>query len=245
MPAHRSPNIQTAHRTDYAGTRELWANEEFLTNYNLDVVAKLSRHLAAPAQVLEFGAGIGTLSRLWLARTGVKPDCVEIDASLRKVVAERGFRCYDSLEAVAGTYDRIFTSNVLEHIEDDVAVLKKLHGLLKPGGMLAVYVPAFMLLYSHIDASVGHYRRYGRKELLGKLAQAGFAIVECRYVDSIGFFAWLAMKMTAPGAGGDGDLERKLHLYDRYAYPLSSALDAVAFKHLFGKNLLAMARRTP
>jgi len=107
-----------------------------------------------------------------------------------------------------------------------------------------VYVPAFMLLYSHIDASVGHYRRYGKKELLNKLEQAQFAILECLYVDSIGFFAWLALKMLGPKQGGGDDLDRNLRMYDKYGYPLSAFLDQIAFKHLFGKNILAIARRT-
>jgi len=244
MSTHRSPNIQTEQKTDYSGVRDLWANERFLANYNLDLVSKLSRHLAHAPDVLEFGAGIGTLSQLWLSRTGVKPECLEIDDGLRRIIVERGFRCHASIDAVAKTYDGIFTSNVLEHIEDDVAILKRLHRLLKPGGILAVYVPAFMQLYSPIDASVGHYRRYGKQELLNKLGQAQFTIVECRYVDSVGFFAWLAMKILGVRSGGGGDLDRNLRVYDRYGYPISAFFDELLFKHLFGKNLLAIARRT-
>ena len=244
MLTHRSPNIQTEDKTDYSGIRELWANERFLNNYNVDIVSKLSRHFSPSSEVLEFGAGIGTLSQLWLSRTGVRPECLEIDESLRKIIVGRGFRCYDSLDAISKAYDGIYTSNVLEHIEDDVAVLKRLHRLLKPGGMLAIYVPAFMLLYSHIDASVGHYRRYGKKDLLSRLEQAQFAILECRYVDSIGFFAWLALKMIGPRKGGSDDLDRKLRVYDTYGYPVSAFLDELLFKHLFGKNILAIARRT-
>jgi len=244
MLTQRSPNVQTEHKTGYSGVREIWANEKVLVNYNRDVVAKLSRHLTGSSEVLEFGAGIGTLSQLWLTTTGVRPECLEIDESLRRVVSDRGFCCYESLDAIAKAYDGIYTSNVLEHIEDDVAVLKRLHRLLKPAGILAIYVPAFMLLYSHIDASVGHYRRYDKKELLNKLGQAQFTIVECRYVDSIGFFAWLALKIVGPRNGGADNLERNLRVYDRYGYPVSAFLDQLVFKHLFGKNILVAARRT-
>ncbi len=245
MLTHRSPNIQTENKTDYSGVRELWANERFLANYNLDIVSKLSRHLARSPEVLEFGAGIGTLSQLWLSKTGVKPECLEIDESLRKVVADRGFRCYASLDDISKAYDGIYTSNVLEHIEDDVAFLKRLRRLLKPEGILAVYVPAFMLLYSNLDASVGHYRRYRKKELLNKLEQARFTILDCDYVDSIGFFAWLALKVVAPEQGGSENLDRNLRLYDKYGYPISAFLDNLGFKHLFGKNILVIARRKP
>ena len=244
MLTQPSRNVQTEDRTDYSGVRELWANEKFLINYNHDIVSKVSRHFAGSSDVLEFGAGIGTLSQLWLSKTGVRPECLEIDESLQKIIADRGFHCYGSLDAIAKAYDGIYTSNVLEHIEDDAATLKKLHRLLKPGGILAVYVPAFMLLYSHIDAAVGHYRRYAKKDLLRKLEQAHFKVLEYRYVDSIGFFAWLALKIIGSKQGGGDDLDRNLRIYDKYGYPLSTFLDELVFKHLFGKNLLVIARRT-
>ena len=65
--------------------------------------------------------------------------------------------------------DLIYTSNVLEHIDDDLAALKQLRATLSPGGRIAIYVPAMQVLYSDMDRSLGHYRRYGRQELLAKL----------------------------------------------------------------------------
>ena len=103
---HRA--VQTKENTSYAGTAELWANEANLPRYNLDIVRKLSKEAAPNARVLEFGAGIGSLAQLWAKESSVKPICLEIDPNLKKVIQERGFECYSSLEAVK-TRNKDFT----------------------------------------------------------------------------------------------------------------------------------------
>jgi SAM-dependent methyltransferase len=226
----------------YAGSAELWDNEKFLPRYNADIVRKLSRHAPPGGDSLDFGGGIGTLAQLWTAATGSRPECVELDARLHAVLGERRLTYYPDIDAVVKRYDVIYTSNVLEHIEDDVAVLGKLHARLKPGGILAIYVPAFMCLYAPLDAAVGHFRRYGRAELRRKVARANFDVVESYYSDSLGFFAWLAFRFRKPQAEhklGDGT---GLALYDRVVFPLSQLLDAIGARFLFGKNLVLIAR---
>ena len=71
-----SPNLQSKDKSDYAGIDELWTNEKFLKNYNKDVVNKLSEFSREKPDVLEFGAGIGTLAQLWQSTTMVKPKCL-------------------------------------------------------------------------------------------------------------------------------------------------------------------------
>ena len=243
-PMDQPLQAQTKDQTTYAGADELWANERYLENYNEDVVRLLSEPLQGANDVLEFGAGIGTLADLWRTRTKVQPECLEIDDNLRRTLTERGFQCHASVEDLRKTFDGIYTSNVLEHISDDVAILEQLHGKLRPGSRLAVFVPAFMCIYSGADAAVGHYRRYGRGELLGKLRAAHFEVLECRFVDSIGFFAWLSLKLWHNNSPPGLDSGKSLRLYDKYIYPFSRLLDSLGFKYLFGKNLLVIAQRT-
>jgi SAM-dependent methyltransferase len=235
--------LQSAEQTEYAGAQELWLQERHLPRYSRQVVNLLSRGCNSADRVLEFGCGIGTLAVCWKETVGRAPDCLEIDARLRAEVERRGFRCYARMEEVEGVYDRIYSSNVLEHIDDDVGALRQLHGKLQNGGTLAIYVPAFMLLFNDLDRAVGHYRRYHRVDLLEKLRAADFDIVDWSYRDSIGFFAWWSIRFRgySPkrklGSGAD------LSLYDRVILPLSSLLDIVGFKYLFGKNLLVIAKK--
>lgn len=235
-------NFQGEGNQSYAGAEELWANEKYLINYSRDVVSMLRSSVGSADLVLEFGAGIGTLAQIWQSATGVKPECLEIDPLLRQVLMQRGFVSHESVDLIDKKYDGIYSSNVLEHIEDDVSVLKKLNSLLCSEAKIAIYVPAFMCIYSELDAHVGHYRRYSKKELFKKLENSGFDVVTCEYVDSVGFLAWLTTRIRGYNPKKRLGSSNELKIYDTYIYPFSRLLDRMGFKYLFGKNILVVAK---
>jgi hypothetical protein len=113
------------------------------------------------------------------------------DTSAVAIAAAIDADCCDIYTDVDGVY----TSNVLEHIEDDVHTLQQIRSVMKPQSNLVVYVPAFQCLYSSWDNSDGHHRRYNKKELLFKLDAAGFDVTKVIYVDTLGFFASLAARI--------------------------------------------------
>ena len=236
-------SLQTEENSNYAGAAELWANEANLPLYNLDIVRKLSNEVDPNARVLEFGAGIASLAQIWVKEKRIKPICLEIDSNLQKIIQERGFECYPSLEGIEDQFDLIYSSNVLEHIEDDQQALLQIYKKLKPGGILALYLPAFQCLYSDFDAAIGHYRRYEKKDLISKLKKANLTIKKCEYADCIGFFAWLTTKIKKNKHNIKQSDERQLKFYDQYIFPVSNALDNFGVKYLFGKNLLAIAQK--
>ncbi len=223
--------------SDHEWFRRLLLIENNLTGYNADIVSKMARHFQDKRCVLEFGAGIGTLATEWHRQTNVRPECLEIDAELQQAIVERGFRCYPSIGAVEKQFDGIYSSNVLEHIEDDLSVLKQLRSSISEGGVLAVYVPALMQLYSATDRSFGHCRRYGRAELIDKAKAAGFEAIDCYYVDSVGLLAWFASTWFAATWSG-----KSLRFYDKWIYPVSRALDDLCMRRIAGKNLLLIAK---
>jgi SAM-dependent methyltransferase len=71
-------------------------------------------------------------------------------------------------------FDLVLLSEVLEHLEDDVAALQQVRLLLRDNGILVITVPRDPQLWSVEDELWGHKRRYLRKELVDKLAAAGF-----------------------------------------------------------------------
>lgn len=192
------------------------------------------------AGALDFGAGIGTFADR-LRKRGIHVDCIEPDAEQRHVIESRGLSADASIGPNhAARYDRVYTLNVLEHIEDDVAALKALYTAIKPGGRLLIFVPAFQALYSSFDAAVGHVRRYHREELRSRVESAGFTCLSLRYVDSIGFFAWLAMKTLGRDSGTLNP--KAVKFYDRWIFPLSLFSDRL-LNRWFGKNLLLVAEK--
>jgi SAM-dependent methyltransferase len=190
------------------------------------------------APILDFGTGAATHAQA-LRRRGYDVTCVESDAGLRTRICDLGFTACATFEELDGQrFPAAYTLNVLEHIDDDVGALRLLHAALEPGGTLVVYVPAFQALYTSMDRKVGHVRRYRRNDLVQKVGAAGFRVEHCSYADSLGFLATLAYRAVG---NRSGDLNpRSVAAYDRFAFPLSRALDHVTGR-LFGKNLALVA----
>lgn len=58
------------------------------------------------------------------------------------------------------TFDRILLNNVIEHLDDVVAVMGELHRIAKPGGEVFVKTPHFSSLYSWQDPTHKHHLAY-------------------------------------------------------------------------------------
>lgn len=153
-------------------------------------------------EVLEAGCGIGNLTELLLDRKRLV--CVDLDNFYvdrlsqgygylsNFSISKADLTDADDLErAAAGKpFDTIVCLNVLEHIEEDREVLENFHRVLKPGGHLMVLVPHDPTLYTGVDETLGHCRRYTRRELQEKVEEAGFRPIRCWGFNRLGGFGW-------------------------------------------------------
>jgi glycosyltransferase involved in cell wall biosynthesis len=113
--------------------------------------------------------------------------------------------------------------NVLEHIEDDRAVLRNLFAVSPPGCRIVVLVPYNMRLYSEFDKALGHYRRYAKGELEEKIREAGFEVEKQFFFNKIGVWAWY----VANTLGGQKSLKPwQLRLYG-WLTPLFRVCDKI------------------
>ena len=80
--------------------------------------------------------------------------------------------------------------NVLEHIENDQAVLDNLHRHLPESSRIVFLVPFNPRLYSEFDRRIGHFRRYQKGELEAKMRKAGFEIERQFFFNKVGIVAW-------------------------------------------------------
>lgn len=76
--------------------------------------------------------------------------------------------------------------DVIEHMEDDLALLNSLNECMAKDGYLFITTPAYKFLWSDEDIEAGHFRRYTLKSLKNILASAGFEVTYSTY-----FFAFL------------------------------------------------------
>lgn len=70
--------------------------------------------------------------------------------------------------------------DVIEHVPDDQALVRTAAGLLPPGGLLVISVPAHPVLFSSWDTMLGHQRRYTRRQLVAVMEQAGLRVRSVR-----------------------------------------------------------------
>jgi len=192
-------------------------------------------------RVLDVGAGIGTHT-LRLRELADEVVAVEPDAQLAGILRGRLDGGVEVVEgdagAVEGPFDAILCFNVLEHIPDDAATLRRFHELLAPGGALLLLVPAHRALYGTLDRSFGHERRYGKPELREKLAGAGFEVAVLRHVNPVGALGWL---VQARIRRRERMSYRGLGLYDRLV-PALRPLDGIPLP--VGLSLWAVAKTT-
>jgi SAM-dependent methyltransferase len=243
----KTTNVQNQDNSEYSGKEELRDLEEGLENYNKDIVFKIAKGLGITEKsnitegFAEFGAGTGALAEIWRDKFHINPICIEIDSSLIQILKTKSFTTYENLSSIYNSLSFVYTSNVLEHIEDDLSALKDIKKKIKPGGSLAIYVPALPFLYTDMDKKVGHYRRYTRSELVKKVSSAGFTVQESFYNDSLGVLATLIVKVLGYKNKAGLGSQKSIILYDKVVYPISKILDRLIFRKVIGKNLFLFA----
>ena len=80
----------------------------------------------------------------------------------------------DPLPFDDASFDLAVALDVLEHVADDGAALRELARVVAPGGRLLVTVPQYGWLWGEHDVLAHHHRRYTRRTLLRRAADAGF-----------------------------------------------------------------------
>ena len=136
-----------------------------------------------PRSILEVGAGQGATGAR-LARhapyVGVEPDLssAAVAASRLARVDNADFRM-GGIERVAADerFGLLCAFEVLEHIDDDVAALRRWLDHLEPDGHVLVSVPAHAKRFGASDEAVGHFRRYDAVDIERLFDEVGCEIV--------------------------------------------------------------------
>lgn len=149
--------------------------------------------------VLEIGSGIGNLSAFLLdAKRLVLTDTREEYlnrlrrrfAQYSNVSVERLYLPNDHTALAGQRFDTIICLNVLEHVDDDIASLVAIRGMLTAGGRLVLLVPALPALYGTMDRALGHHRRYTGRGLGDVFRQTGFRLAHIEYFNLAGVPGW-------------------------------------------------------
>jgi SAM-dependent methyltransferase len=219
--------------------------------------AAISR-AAGGTVVLDVGCGTGAnLSAVETLFPEVTTFGLDFDAGALAYCRERRIQAHllrgdgAALPVRDTSLDCILALDIIEHFEDDEALLADLSRCLKPGGELVASVPAYPWLWSPHDDFLHHRRRYRAGELQRKLRAAGFEVVASHgfnflLLAPIALVRLVKGRRSRAGAGAQGT--------DFFQLPrwLNSAFSALFwFEDLvtrvvpvpFGVSLLVRARR--
>lgn len=144
--------------------------------------------LPARAEILDAGCGSGR-NMIDLARhgtvTGVELSRTSVELARERASGEVIEGSVLEMPFTVGRFDLAASLDVIEHLEDDLAALRELRRVVKPGGTLLVTVPAYQWLWSGHDVVNHHYRRYTRRSLQRVGEQAGWQQVRTTYFNSL------------------------------------------------------------
>ena len=141
-------------------------------------------------------------------------------------------------EYVARQFDSVVCLNVLEHIEDDLGALREMRRVIRPGGYLALLVPAHQVLYGKFDEAVGHFRRYSKDPLLKLLKQADFEVTSIKFFNITAVIPWLV----------NGRIFKRDYLPEDQTRLVNRLVPVLKLERLIGPpcglSLIALAKKT-
>lgn len=240
MPKREAREVESAIHEEL----EHLAAAERLCDWMFDSVVGQAR-----GNVAEVGAGIGTFSARLLAAGAERLLLLEPEPSLAEELRRR-FERDERVTVVpepipeapslrGGRFDLVLCQNVLEHVDDDEAAVAAMAAALRPGGRLALLVPADPGLFGPLDLSYGHRRRYTAERIEELLRGAGLTTLELRHFNLLGIPGWWA-KNRRPGARVG---PRALAAYEALL-PLWRPLEE-RIRPSRGLSLIARAERPP
>ena len=193
-------------------------------------------------QVLDVGAGSGVFSRM-LVDEGRAQSAVCVDPNYDDgFIAERRTENIDFVKsAKTGDADTVMMIDVIEHVDDDVALMEEYAREAKAGTRFLISVPAFSFLWSSHDDFLEHRRRYTLDSLRASVEAAGLSPINLQYFFGLLFPAVAAQRLMQRATAGEKEAATASALKPAPSW-LNKALVAIhdlERKTVFGANRIA------
>lgn len=206
---------------------------------------KLRKNLPANSNILDAGSGFGqydyTLSiqipDAKITAVDVKQEQIDDCNSFFEKIGKNNQIKFEYADLTNFSRPEIFdlalSVDVMEHIEDDVAVFRNIYKSLKNGGILLISTPSDQggsdVHHDHEESFIDEHVRdgYSIEDIENKLKKAGFSEISTRYSYGVpGKISWkLSMKWPIQMTNASKFLLILLPLYYIIAYPISFFLN--------------------
>ena len=203
-----------------------------------------------PARILDVGCGTGA-NLLLLSKYG-DAEGVDISDDALAFCRKRGLQkvkkgAAEELPYSDSEFDLITALDVVEHLDDDLAGLKEMRRVLRPGGRVFLFVPTFMFLWGIQDDVSNHRRRYRLPELRRVLERAGFEIERTTYANITFFLPILLVRKLMQLTGMKTESENNINISAMNSvlgWVLGAESTVLRYMNLpFGVSGLCVARR--
>jgi SAM-dependent methyltransferase len=190
-------------------------------------------------RILDVGCGTGA-NLLMLSKYG-DAEGVDVSEDALAFCRERGLDkvklgAGEELPYEDGTFDLVTAFDVVEHMDDDLAGLREMRRVLRPGGRVLLFVPAFMFLWGLQDDVSHHRRRYRMSGLRRVLEEAGFEIERTTYANITFFLPILLMRKLMRFTGIKAESENNINV---------SALNGILGRMLGAESLILKFMNLP
>lgn len=213
---------------------EYFDNSQNFRNYQLSLIKKYLKK-----EIAEVGPGRGGFVDYY--KKNVQSLClVEPDKKLFRFLKKRYSNKKitiknSTIDKIQNKFNTIMYFDVLEHIKNDLKEIKSAKKKLKKKGFLIFSVPAFQIFYNNFDKSVGHHKRYSKKDFRLIAYKTNLKIKKMIYYDSIGLLLVMFSKIFNLS---NKNLENNIKIWN-FLIPLSRFIDLLTFNK-FGKSLLCV-----
>jgi len=165
-----------------------------------DLIYRLMKDYRRDVDILEIGCSGGVLIEFLKRRGFTRLHGIDVDEKAIEICRQRGIKEVGVADAQETEFkdqqfDILIASDVLEHIKDEDKALLEWYRILKPGGKLIIFVPAFKFLWSNHDEVNRHFRRYSKSGLIKTLEKNGFKTEKVSYWNFSLFFPVSLVRM--------------------------------------------------
>lgn len=203
-------------------------------------------------EILDVGAGSGVFSRR-LLDDKICNRAVCIDPGYKEERTE----IYNNSEINFVRYVNnisqrlILMMDVLEHVDDDIGMLREYSERMPKGGLVLITVPAFQFIWSGHDIFLEHRRRYTKKSIESTVESAKLQIVRCRYFFGLLFPIVAAIRLLNRAMLRARPVKARSSL-KKYPFPINALLTFIhkvecailfPFNYFGGLSIFLLARR--
>ncbi len=215
---------------------------------------RAARKFLGPTRVdvaLDVGAGSGVFARQ-LLDAGVcrRAVCVDPGYGAERIEDHNGqeIRFVRSVDQVSQKL--ILMMDVLEHVDDDVGLLRQYCDHMPEEGLVLITVPAFQILWSSHDTFLEHRRRYTRSGLEAAVRDADLEVLRCRYFFGLLFPIAAGLRLLERLRPAGRPIKPKSAL-KKYPAPFNALLTLIhdvervavfPFNSFFGLSVFCLAR---